>query len=136
MYHLTDRYLGEEVILKPRGKNKFTGLPARVCAAPTVEQCIMALPYWRYKSGLWVYQIDRIPTRRGTEWDTPVTDEHWYTSPVKARFVEAINIEECEIIGTFAYDESGVPEQCPMKMRLKFMKVKLDMLRYYMNMYK
>lgn len=86
-YHVSDTLRKDEITLHPRveGVNRCFEEPEvpRVCVAPSIEQCMTALPYclgimsvYRTK-----YQVNAVKAINIE--DAHITEEHWIIRPIK-----------------------------------------------------
>lgn len=98
-YHVTTKDWGQEVLLRPKRSgldtfNRDYNEPrtARICVAPTVEQCFVAIPYRAGRT----YRVYRSKQRISAHYprgvcDSKITGERWIRRPV--RFVHVDTIE-------------------------------------------
>ena len=107
LYHLSAKYLGQRVKLKalvPEDMAKSEVDFARVCAAPSIEQCIIALHemewFMEKKSErilcLFVYEIEDISKFEAYEdvFDFDLTGEHVSKLDSWATFKEVVHVPE------------------------------------------
>ena len=99
-YHVSQTLTGKEVKLVPRrfGDNRSTDEPpvARVCVAPTIEQCMAAVPYSSWCS-FQVYRTkNKVVAEPATDAipDAPITEEHWVRRKVKYVRVGYLDLKE------------------------------------------
>lgn len=101
-YHLSSSLNKEEEHLVPwnnsKGLNRSPFEPDgdRICVAPTIEQCIVALPY-RFGSEYTIYRTkDMVRAREAVDvFDSKVTHEGWIEIPTT--FVKIGHISFCHI---------------------------------------
>lgn len=116
-YHLSSRLSDKEVHLIPKDDStsrSFEEPPgARICVAPTIEQCIVALPYGHHQT----YHIYRTKKRmlakkppNGAIFDFSITSEGWIETP--ATFVK-VGIIDFDKITNFLSkkDKSDIIEE-------------------------
>lgn len=136
MYHLTPRDIGNKCILIPQGKDTEADLPSRICVAPSVAQCLIALPSDKFDSDLYIYKVNKQPDQKGTKYDTSITEEHWFLTPVEAILDSVIKASVLNIIyGLVHGDDSGIETKVGGNLRLAYLKAKLDLLQAYLMRY-
>lgn len=98
-YHITDKYLGDKVTLNPidsfDSNKRADGEPeiARICVAPTPQQCLVAIPYWNRQS----YYIYKTTSKKNTviPWDVmdmEITEEKWFLEDTQFKLYDSIFI--------------------------------------------
>jgi len=86
-YHVTNKFLGKQALFKPkRRSDEDSFFPRRVCVAPTIGQCLVALPPHKLKRVMYIYQIKGVPHAKSTEFDVLATREKWFLGPVEGVF--------------------------------------------------
>ena len=102
-YHLSSKYMGKTKVLRPRYRQGMgmdferdaTKGIKRICAAPTIEGCIVSLSdYWKY----YVYavkakRVDRMRPRWKVD-DALATGEVWITRPRRFKYLGEIKIDD------------------------------------------
>lgn len=104
-YHLSSNLTEKEINLLPWGNDKGfnrSGLEPdgeRICVAPSIEQCITAIPYW-YSSWYNIYKTKNkvIAEKPKTKkiFDSHITDEGWIKIPTTFIKMGSINFEDVE----------------------------------------
>lgn len=103
-YHASDTLDEPQIRLIPRnwGENRSDGEPdtTRICVAPTIEQCITALPY-TFRTKLTIYRT-KSPVQASCPdgvFDSNITKEGWLlkkTSFIKMGTIRFSDIEDTE----------------------------------------
>jgi len=100
LYHVSSKYLGEEVTLIPRippsqslqeRQGKYRDVP-RICCSDTIEQCLRGITKLHLEKRMYVY---RTVGKIDVDWDSPrqacddweVTDEAWLHEPTRFKLV-------------------------------------------------
>lgn len=132
LYHVSPTFLGDSVTLYPRGGSEEAELPDRICTAPTIPQCILAMPVpddWEELKELYVYVAseveDFVP---GTEFDTEVTEEKWLLTPTTFKHVGTLDEDFTWVFAPFFWgDDSGLLANCcTRELQVAFWRVKLQ----------
>lgn len=103
LFHISDKYLGEEVILMPRVppgqslaelRGRYSKVP-RICCSDTIDKCLIGITKLKLKDVMYVY---RPVGRYQIDWDSPrnacddwdLTDECWLVTSTTFKFLYAI----------------------------------------------
>ena len=104
MFHISDKYLGDDITMTPRvpsGQSlseihsKYKLIP-RICCSDTIEKCLAGITKLKIKEEMYVYELkDR---KVQIDWDSPrdccddweLTDEVWLIEPAKFKYVKKI----------------------------------------------
>lgn len=86
-YHVSTTLKRKKIHLIPWDESKSTNRSgdepegARICVAPTIEQCITAIPY--YMDTLYIYKTENmvLPRKAIGVYDAHITDEGWLEEP-------------------------------------------------------
>jgi len=106
LYHVSQKYLGKEVVLTPRIppgqsveelRSRYAKVP-RICCSDTIERCLLGITKLKIQKLMYVYepvgnyQVDWDSPRHATsDWD--ITDECWIVEQCKFRFVGTIKCD-------------------------------------------
>lgn len=95
-YHVSCKYLGEDVIFTPRtprsmGDNEPK--TRRICVAPTIHQCLGAISLSKYDTYCHVYYTEGEPVRAKEVTDAGLTEEHWFLKKTKFKRLASINVK-------------------------------------------
>lgn len=140
LYHVSPTFLGNVVTFVPRGGSSEMDLPDRICTAPTIPQCILAMPTpddWEDHKELHVYVTDSDDFVSGTEYDTEVTEEKWLLHPAILRHVGTLGEEFTWTYAPFFWgDDSGIIANCcPPELQIEFWRVKLRVIQHAFDQY-
>jgi len=101
-YHVSTTLKNKCVKLYPRedGENRSGSEPPgeRICVAPTIEQCITAVPY-RYSTEFSIYRTKKkvMALPPNEVFDMDITDEGWLETPTTFVKLGTLNFEDIEI---------------------------------------
>lgn len=105
MFHVSTKYLGKSVMMIPsvpdtRNK-KECAVTKRICASPTILQCILAIDGikdLKYscvdKNGWYIYQTSEIGLPAKDVFDYHLTEEHWFTKNTEFIFVGKVFLND------------------------------------------
>ena len=102
-YHVSTTLRKRQVLLTPwdegdgfnRGQDEPQG--KRICVAPTIEQCITAIPYY-LSANCSIYRTkDEVKASPPVGvWDAHITEEGWLTTPTEFILIGKLNFELVE----------------------------------------
>lgn len=100
-YHLSKRLTDKEICLIPKDDStnrSFEEPPGkRICVSPTIEQCIVALPYWHHDT-YHIYRtkkktLSKRPPKKSI-FDFDITHEGWIDVPTLFVKIGAIDFDK------------------------------------------
>jgi hypothetical protein len=102
-YHVSTTLRGKRITLTPWDGNKAVNRdptePAgkRICVAPTIEQCIVAIPY-HYGADVSIYRTEdmELATEPRDVFDAKVTGEGWLTKATRFIKLGTLDFEQVE----------------------------------------
>ena len=102
-YHISTTLKDKYIQLIPWNEDKATNRdfsePAgeRICVAPTIEQCITALPYWSTATYI-IYRTKSVTTAKHPRgvFDSSVTHEGWLQTPASFVKVGILRFKDVE----------------------------------------
>lgn len=102
-YHVSTTLNRRNVTLTPwdgdKAVNRDPTEPAgkRICVAPTIEQCIVAIPY-HLGATISIYRTKNreLATQPNDVFDAKVTDEGWFTVPTTFVKIGTLDFEDIE----------------------------------------
>lgn len=107
MFHISDSWDFSEGVISPRICQRVPDEPemARICVAPTVEQCILAIGHWEdyFSSGkeFRIYKTEEETTTAIDIIDSHLTGERWLTKPSLFKYVRTIKELEINALPKF-----------------------------------
>lgn len=113
LYHISSDFLGKEITLAPRKCSEEDDCPPRICTAPSVAQCLIAIPSANLdgRKPIYVYKTQAKKFTKGTEWDTPVTQEKWLRTPHTFKLVNKLSKFVTVMTRIWVYGEnSGISD--------------------------
>lgn len=100
-YHLSRRHTDKEIHLIPKDDStnrSFEEPPgARICVSPTIEQCIVAIPYdWNLTYGIYRTKKKTLAKKppKGAIFDFSITSEGWIENPTTFVKIGIINFDK------------------------------------------
>lgn len=86
-YHVSTTLKSKKHTLIPwnetRSSNRSADEPggSRICVAPTIEQCITAIPYWNHTLRIYRTEKKALPKKARGVFDSSITHEGWLEEP-------------------------------------------------------
>jgi hypothetical protein len=111
-YHISAQWLGVRPALRPRiprDRVLFENATVkRICVAPTLAGCLLALQGAYYNQGLWyVYATDVQPVEPVSVPDAPQTGELWLLEPVRLGYVGLVKGLTADAARLFRWQDQG-----------------------------
>jgi hypothetical protein len=156
LYRVVDRNLGKKVDFRPKkgyvsSYYKFLNvnfgldypeMPARICCAPSIAQCVLAIPDDVFKSRrilrvYWTETKDYKNAPKKSEWDAPITQEKWLFKKKRFYLCGTLPREFSSSARLVLYgDDSGAMEGAlTYKQRLQLHRFKLKAIQWLVKGY-